>query len=89
MKLEKAFYEAAMHVKDGELRENGTHRLVPLASLESMIASVSAGLHDFYVSPSSTVRMNQEQRYLEALETIKQFMDIKPVMDKLGLTYSV
>lgn len=89
MILSKALIIADMHLVEGVIYENGTKRIVEEATLRMMFAKMQSLMHDLYISPASTLLNNQHARYHDALETLVEFVTLKPSLDALGIPYNM
>lgn len=85
MLLSKALETASMHFRNGELYEFNLH-LTP-ERFKKIVNKQRQVVHEYYISPSTPKMMNEESSYLEAIEAILEFMNLKPQLDKLGINY--
>lgn len=88
MLLSKALFTAGMYLKDGTLYELGGHVSYTEDALKIVLLKQRQILHDLYISPSDTKTTNEHIRYHDAVETIVEFMSIKPTLDALGISYT-
>lgn len=86
MNLSKALFTAGMYFKNGELYELG-NRLVSQDELANTVRKQRNIMHDYYISPGTPKMMSQENRYLDAVEAIQEFLILKPQLEKLGINY--